>query len=488
MRLWGSAAMSTANVVTDQVPRPLALLTEATSPAPRAVPARPVPMPRAGLVVVDAAAALTASLAVASSLGHYLLPFLWVVVIASVRGYESRLGRPLNEELRRVVHAGLGLVLAGAAVSWFVAIPSAPGELLGLVALTTGLSLAARAGLSGVRAWRLARGRGVAHPVVLVGHHQQVADAIRDLRRTRSHGFEVVGACTHGRDRAESLPVPSVPGIDDIPGAVEAFGAQAVIVLPCKHVDAAALRRLGWQLEASDTQLFVVPGLAEVTGTRTTLTTVASIPMVHVRRAELSGWRRAVKDVGERAIALIALLLASPLLLGLILAIRIDSPGSALFRQVRVGRDNRPFTMLKLRTMTEAADTRRTELAAANQADGVLFKIRDDPRVTRLGRFLRRYSLDELPQLLNVVRGDMALVGPRPPLPTEVERYPDDVRRRLVVKPGLTGLWQVSGRSDLAWEESVRLDLRYVDNWSLGLDAAIMLRTVRAVVSHQGAY
>ena len=159
-----------------------------------------------------------------------------------------------------------------------------------------------------------------------------------------------------------------------------------------------------------------------------------------------------------------------------------------MFKQTRVGHSGRTFTMLKFRTMHVDAEASMLQLSPLNEADGVLFKMREDPRVTRVGRLLRRYSIDELPQLLHVVLGQMALVGPRPPLPAETALYEPDVHRRFAVKPGVTGLWQVSGRSDLAWEEAVRLDLRYVDNWSLALDLQIVARTVRAVLRHAGAY
>ncbi len=197
---------------------------------------------------------------------------------------------------------------------------------------------------------------------------------------------------------------------------------------------------------------------------------------------------RAVKHTWERTFAGLALLALAPLLLALGALVRLSSPGPALYRQRRVGHEGVPFTMLKLRTMTTDADARRVGLLSSDEASGPLFKIRDDPRVTPVGRLLRRYSLDELPQLVNVLRGDMALVGPRPPLPSETEQYDAVARRRLAVRPGLTGLWQVSGRSDLSWEESIRLDLRYVEGWSLGLDLRILLRTVPAVLGHRGAY
>jgi exopolysaccharide biosynthesis polyprenyl glycosylphosphotransferase len=195
-----------------------------------------------------------------------------------------------------------------------------------------------------------------------------------------------------------------------------------------------------------------------------------------------------VKAMFDRVGATALLIVLSPVLLALALAVRGNSAGPVLFRQVRVGKDGREFMMYKFRTMYTDAESRLGELRHLNEGDGVLFKMREDPRVTRVGRWLRRFSLDELPQLLNVARGTMSLVGPRPPLPDEVAVYPDDLRRRLAVKPGMTGLWQVSGRSDLSWEDAVRLDLRYVENWSLSLDLVILLRTLSAVTRGAGAY
>jgi lipopolysaccharide/colanic/teichoic acid biosynthesis glycosyltransferase len=209
---------------------------------------------------------------------------------------------------------------------------------------------------------------------------------------------------------------------------------------------------------------------------------------VTVRRWSTETWERRLKVGWERTAAALLLLLLSPLLLVLLVAIRLDSAGPAVFRQVRVGRGGQHFTMYKLRTMTAGADASLAELRAGNEADGPLFKLRADPRITRLGRSLRRYSLDELPQLWNVVRGEMALVGPRPALPEEVATYDQLAARRLVVRPGVTGLWQVSGRSDLPWHTAVGLDARYVERWSLALDLTILVRTFRAVWSHSGAY
>jgi len=261
-----------------------------------------------------------------------------------------------------------------------------------------------------------------------------------------------------------------------------------VAVLACPEMDGVALRRLAWQLERDDVELVVAPALMDVTGPRISIRPVSGLPLLHVEHPELDGGRQVVKDLFDRVMALVALVVLSPLLLVVALLIKFTSEGPVLFRQTRVGRDGREFTVLKFRTMVVDAEARKTELLVHNEHDGVLFKIRKDPRITPIGRKLRRYSLDELPQLINVLRGDMSLVGPRPPLPEEVARYGGDVYRRLAVKPGLTGLWQVSGRSDLSWEESVRLDLRYVDNWSLALDLLILWKTWSAVVRGSGAY
>jgi len=214
------------------------------------------------------------------------------------------------------------------------------------------------------------------------------------------------------------------------------------------------------------------------------LTTIAATPEREMRPRQ--GFQRSLKRSWEPAAAVLGALLIVPLLILIAIAIRLDSHGPVIFRQVRVGRDGRAFTMLKFRTMTADAEAHRDEVC--NDCDGVLFKSRQDPRITRVGRLLRRYSLDELPQLVNVIRGQMALVGPRPALLTEVERYDREALRRLEVVPGMTGLWQVSGRSDLAWDDAIRLDLDYVDNWSLGLDVRILARTARAVLGHSGAY
>jgi exopolysaccharide biosynthesis polyprenyl glycosylphosphotransferase len=246
------------------------------------------------------------------------------------------------------------------------------------------------------------------------------------------------------------------------------------------------LRSLSWQLEGTGLELLVAPGLVEVAGPRLHIRPFDGLPLLSVEQPRFSGWRRVVKGGIDRSLALVALVVLLPVLGALALAVRASGP--VLYRQQRVGLGGQEFTMLKFRSMVVGADQQVAGLSDGNDADGLLFKMRADPRVTPVGRWLRRLSLDELPQLVNVLRGDMSLVGPRPPLPREVAQYDTSVSRRLLVKPGLTGLWQISGRSDLPWEEAVRLDLRYVENWSLAMDVQILWKTARAVVSASGAY
>ena len=265
-------------------------------------------------------------------------------------------------------------------------------------------------------------------------------------------------------------------------------GADAVAVLACPEMDGSALRRLSWNLARSGIDLFVAPALMDVTGPRIAIRPVCGLPLLHVDEPALSGGRRIAKGCVDRVVSAVALLILLPLLVAIGLAVRLTSPGPALFRQTRVGLHGREFTVLKFRTMTRDAESLRASVSHLNvHSTGHLFKVENDPRVTPLGRWLRRTSLDELPQLVNVLLGQMSLVGPRP-LPTTDTPYDGEARRRLFVKPGLTGLWQISGRADLEWDEAVRLDLRYVENWSLALDALIIWKTLFVVVKRSGAY
>jgi exopolysaccharide biosynthesis polyprenyl glycosylphosphotransferase len=269
---------------------------------------------------------------------------------------------------------------------------------------------------------------------------------------------------------------------------VNRFGADTVAVLACPEMDGGRLRELAWELEKTGTDLFVAPTLLDVAGPRTTIRPVAGLALLHVDHPELAGIKRAFKSVFDKTGAALALLVLAPLFAVIAISIRLDDHGPVLFRQTRIGKNGQGFTLYKFRTMVPDAEQRKSQLVIHNEANGVLFKIRRDPRVTRPGTWLRRWSLDELPQLINVVIGDMSLVGPRPALPDEVACYGGHMRRRLAVKPGMTGLWQVSGRSDVSWEEAERLDLHYVENWSLALDLQVLWKTGSAVIRGAGAY
>jgi exopolysaccharide biosynthesis polyprenyl glycosylphosphotransferase len=286
---------------------------------------------------------------------------------------------------------------------------------------------------------------------------------------------------------SERVGLP-VGGLDDVLTMADRFQADTIAVTSASETADEYLRRLSWQLEGSGIELLVAPGLIEVAGPRLHIRPFEGLPLLSVEQPSFEGWSRIAKGALDRGLALAAVVLLSPLLMMIAVAVRLSGPGPVLYRQERVGINGRTFTMLKFRSMVIGAERMLEEIRAENISDGLLFKMRDDPRVTRVGRWLRRLSLDELPQLFNVLGGAMSLVGPRPPLPDEVALYESHVHRRLLVKPGLTGLWQISGRSDLPWEEAVRLDLRYVENWSLTLDLLILWKTCRAVLTHSGAY
>ncbi len=415
-----------------------------------------------------------------------VLPVLWVAMVGLNRAYEARLIGVGSEEFRRITQCGFFLTAGVAIMAYVTKTDLARGYVVLTLPLMTVLTLSCRYGLR----WRLhvMRARGLCmRRVVAVGHRASVADLVRLFRREPYHGMEIVGACLPREDfMADVEGVPALGDFSDIPLVVCQAAADTVAVLACPELDGTALRRLAWRLEKTRTDLVVAPALMEVAGPRTTIRPVAGLPLLHVEHPELSGVRQLLKNLFDRTVAAVAIAVLAPVLTALALAVRATSPGPALFRQTRVGRDGVEFTILKLRTMSR--DAERHKIHLVSDGDGLLFKIRGDPRVTPLGGWLRRHSLDELPQLLNVLLGHMSLVGPRPPLPEEVAGYGDDVRRRLVVRPGMTGLWQVNGRSDLSWEESVRLDLRYVENWSLMLDLQILWKTWSAVARGSGAY
>jgi exopolysaccharide biosynthesis polyprenyl glycosylphosphotransferase len=418
----------------------------------------------------------------------FSLPLLWMIAMRVVGGYDIRFLGTGSDEFRKVLNAGVSLTAGLALISYaindelsreylFISMPA-------IIMLDLFVRFVQRKQLHRSRA----EGRCMS-TVVAVGHESAVAQLIRELQREPHHGLKVVAACLAGNTSTTAVEgVPVVGDLDDAAEVVRRSGAATVAVLPSPEMDGVKLRALAWELEKTGTDLYVAPALLDVAGPRTTVRPTAGLTLLHVDHPQLSGSRQVLKDLFDRTAAVIGLVLLSPVMLGVAVAIRLSDGGPALFIQTRVGKDGKPFKICKFRTMVVDAEARLAELRTQNEIDGVLFKMRRDPRITSIGGTLRKLSLDELPQLFNVLIGDMSLVGPRPPLPDEVTRYAAHVRRRLVVKPGLTGLWQVSGRSNLSWDESVRLDLRYVENWSFALDLQILWKTFSVVFKSFGAY
>ncbi len=413
----------------------------------------------------------------------------WPLLLAATGAYSERVFGTGSDEYHQVGRAGLLLLAALGLVSYAAALDLSRGLVVVAVPVLTVATLAIR---FAARCWlrALRAGGSCTTRVIVVGRGGAVLELVDRVRRERFAGMDVVAACVTPADRdrvASSLGVP-VGGLDDVVDMAGRFGAETIAVTSASETAAQYLRQLSWQLEGTGIELLVAPGLIEVAGPRLHIRPFEGLPLLAVEQPRFEGWRRVVKGGLDRTVAGLALLLLAPVLLGLALAVRLGSPGPVLYRQERVGVNGRTFTMLKFRSMVVDADRQLEALTADNISDGLLFKMRTDPRVTPVGRLLRRLSLDELPQLLNVLGGSMSLVGPRPPLPGEVARYDSQISRRLLVKPGLTGLWQISGRSDLPWEEAVRLDLRYVENWSMAMDLLILAKTFRAVLSRSGAY
>ncbi len=323
------------------------------------------------------------------------------------------------------------------------------------------------------------RGKGSAcHRVLLVGEDPALDALGRRLLSSPHAGLRVVATCR---------PTPD-GSLAHVRTAIEHHRADTVAVAHSPGIGPHGLRRMAWDLEGLGVDLLVAPAFTDVAGPRIHVRPVSGLPLLQIASPQFSGGGLLVKRGIDVICSALLLVLLSPVFLAVSLLVALTSRGPVLFSQDRVGRGGKTFRLFKFRSMCRDAEDRRQELLGHNESDGVLFKMRSDPRVTRVGRWLRRYSLDELPQLVNVLIGQMSLVGPRPPLPSEVACYEQDVHRRLLVTPGITGLWQVSGRSELSWAETVRLDLYYVENWSVALDAEIVWKTVFAVVRGSGAH
>ncbi|WP_243400029.1 sugar transferase [Arthrobacter glacialis] len=347
----------------------------------------------------------------------------------------------------------------------------------------------------GWRRW-LTRQRAYGHylsRVIVLGDREDVTYVVEQIHKKSGAAYEVVGVALEdpGADRSMNVGqnrIPIVASLDNICDAVIEHNADAVIVAGQVTRGGSYLRELGWKLEESATELVVALALTNVAGPRIQMRPVEGLPLMHVDLPQFTGYKHLLKRSLDIVASAMALLLLSPILVVLAIMIRKDSPGPVIFRQDRVGRDGGIFEMYKFRSMVANAEEVLATLADQNEGSGPLFKIHNDPRITKVGAWMRRYSLDELPQLMNVLKGQMSLVGPRPPLSTEVENYDGHTYRRLYIKPGITGLWQVSGRSDLSWKESVRMDLYYVENWSMTGDFMIMWRTLHVMRDHVGAY
>jgi exopolysaccharide biosynthesis polyprenyl glycosylphosphotransferase len=420
-----------------------------------------------------------------------LLPLVWVTALLIARSYEQRFLWIGAEEFRRVFFSAALLLAGVGTVSWALKIDVARGFVILALPLTAMLTLVERYYFRRRLHRERAQGR-LLQTTILVGHRSAVASLDEQLDREAYHGYRVIGCCLPAdqqgiaEDAFNGLPV--LGDLSEVADVVHKYEVDTVAVLPCPELDGAALRRLGWQLENTEAELLLAPAVTEIVGPRVHIRPVSGLPLMHMERPELTGIRRFAKNAMDRSAATLGVLFLAPVLLGVALAIKLTSSGPVFFRQQRIGRDGRTFSMLKFRSMVVGAHAMGNMLAADSDGNGILFKKKDDPRITAVGRILRRYSIDEVPQLFNVLRGEMSLVGPRPPLQSEVEKYGFDMHRRFLVKPGLTGLWQVSGRSDLSWDDSVRIDLRYVENWSLTIDLMILWKTVGAVIKGSGAY
>ena len=412
----------------------------------------------------------------------------WLVLLYVARTYDARVIGVGADEYKRVVRSSLWLWGTVAIVCYLGRVEVA--RTFFALAFPLGMMLLLLGRWGARKALHRARlhSQDWSHRVLVVGGTKEVDELVAEFAREPYAGLHVVGACVPGGYDGAGASVPVVGSLTSVVQAVARTGADTVAVTASHGVTSSVLKRLGWELEDVGVDIVVAPALTDVAGPRVHVRPVSGLSLLYVEQPEFSGPSRFIKEVFDRLAAFVGLLVALPLFLVIAVTIKATSPGPVIFRQVRVGREGKSFTVYKFRSMVVDAEERLDDLLRHNESDGVLFKVREDPRVTSVGRLLRRFSLDELPQLVNVLFGEMSLVGPRPALPSETEEYGRSVRRRLLVKPGITGLWQVSGRSDLSWEDSVRLDLYYVENWSFTGDIQILWKTAWAVITSRGAY
>ena len=413
----------------------------------------------------------------------------WLAAVQLAHGYDLRTVTAGPREYHFILKAALNLAGSVAIVAYFTHLLIARTFLALVIPLGVVLQMLARYGVRRAVHARRARGEWT-RAILAVGTSESVRHLVDVTARNPHAGLVVVGACVEDAE-PNTLLAKNVPVLGDVrhaAGAAAEIGADIVAVAGA-GLGPQRIRELGWQLEGTGRNMVMAPGLTEVAGPRVHVTPVEGLPLMWVDQPQFAGLPRTAKRALDIAVSTTLLVLGAPFLLLIALIVRLTSAGPALYRSQRIGLNGKLITVYKFRSMYANADTRLGDLVELNEvAGGVLFKMRGDPRITPVGRLLRKFSVDELPQLINVLNGSMSLVGPRPPLPNEVEQYHTHAHRRLLVKPGMTGLWQVSGRSDLSWDEAVRLDLYYVENWSLGFDVAIILRTVWAVLRSRGAY
>ncbi|MGE5830416.1 MAG: sugar transferase [Micromonosporaceae bacterium] len=419
---------------------------------------------------------------------YLLLPLGWLVVLWGHGAYDRRYLGVGTDEFKRVFRASVTMAASLSFLAFALKIDlsrlSVATALVGaMVYLFVGRVLARRVLV-------LVRGRGRAvHRLLLVGTLPETLDVYTAVHRAPAAGLVPVAihlTAGYAASRGVPVPVPVYAG-RDVLSLVRETGADTIAVCGSATGEPGELRRLAWQLEGTGIDLVVAPQLTDIAGPRVHIRPVEGLPLLHVEEPKLSGLAWLFKNLMDRVMAALLLVISAPIFALVALAIQVSDRGTVFFSQPRVGREGKTFRVWKFRTMYADAEERLAHLVDQNEGDGMLFKIRDDPRVIPVGRFLRRTSLDELPQLINVLRGEMSLVGPRP-LPADDGDFLGDVRRRLLVRPGMTGLWQVSGRSELSWDDAVRLDLYYVDNWSLAFDLVILWRTVGVVFARKGAY
>lgn len=411
----------------------------------------------------------------------------WLLVLALAGSYRRRNMATGAQEYQLLI-VGTGITAAAVGILCYLThYPLSRGLFLTIFGLGFVLLPVARYVVR--RALQVGRRTGeLKTRVLLAGSALRIDEINHVMQRETWLGYDVIGGLTPELDCDETAAgVPIIGVTAQVLAAVEATDAHAVLFTDGSFASSADFRRMAWDLETKKVQMIVVPGVTDVSAQRVRTRPVAGIPMVFIDRPQSQAAGMVFKRVFDILVGSFVLAFAALPMACIALRVKLGDGGQVLFRQTRVGRNGHHFTCYKFRTMVPNAEALLASLKS-DDPDNVLFKMTDDPRITKVGKTLRRFSLDELPQLFNVLRGNMSLIGPRPPLPAEVAKYGADVHRRLAVRPGMTGLWQVSGRSKLPWDETVRLDIYYVDNWSLSQDIIILLRTLRAVVGSDGAY